>query len=214
VLAPAAVAILLMLAGVGGAEAACTSNAPASSTTDDCSGANVTGVIAAASTNVTLNLLTGGSITPAAGPSIWLGADADIRLQGGTVTGNNTIANNYAVLMGDSSIVTLDGTIQSQGGITGPTQGGGSTGFSNALITINSTGHILTTGTAYNAALDGRAGGNTYIINGEIKASGRSGAGIAPGNNDQIAVGGTGSITTLFAIPRTRSTGSGRPASR
>ncbi len=102
-------ALIALLAGSPQtAEAACTS-APASNATDDCDGANTSGVIAAASTNVTLNLLTGGSITPAAGPSISLGADADIRLQGGTTTGNAAIANNYAILMGDSSIVTLDG---------------------------------------------------------------------------------------------------------
>ena len=177
------------------AEAACTF-APANSTTDDCSGANTTGVIAAASTNVTLNLLTGGSIEPLSGPSIWLGADADIRLQGGTTTGNAAIANNYAILMGDSSIVTLDGTILSQGGITGPTQGGGSTGFSNALITINSTGLITTSGSANNRGLDGRAGGNTYQIDGTIHATGTSGEGIAVGDNDNVTIGATGRVTT------------------
>ncbi|CAN5148907.1 hypothetical protein BH10PSE9_BH10PSE9_02790 [soil metagenome] len=181
--------------------AACTSNAPASSTTVDCSGANATGVIAAASTNVTLNLLTGGSITPASGPSIWLGADADIRLQGGTITGNNAIANNYAVLIGDSSIVTLDGTIQSQGGIAGPLDTGVNytswLGISHANIIVGNTGKILTSGGTFNAGIYGRGGNNVYQIDGEITGSGSGASGIAVGNNDQITIGATGSITTL-----------------
>ncbi len=186
-----------LLAGSQAAEAACDTFAPASDATVSCSGANTQGVLGAASDRVTLDLLAGGSIVPTSGPSIWLGADADITLRGGSLVGNDTLSGNVAILIGDSSIVTLDGTIQSQGGITGPTQGGGSTGFSNAMITIGSTGHILTTGTFQNAGLDGRAGGNTYMINGEIKASGTSGQGIRPGDNDKITIGSTGSVKTL-----------------
>ncbi len=176
------------------AEAACTSFAPASGTTDNCDGANTTGVLASGSTTVTLNVLTGGSITPSSGPSIWLGADADIQLQGGSIVGNDAIDDTYAILMGDSSVVTLNGTIQSQGGIAGldsPTW----SGFSNAMITVGSTGRILTSGAGFNAALYGRGGNNVYQIDGELTASGTSGAGIAVGDGDEITLGATGKIT-------------------
>jgi outer membrane autotransporter protein len=174
------------------AEAACTNNAPASNETVTCSGANATGVIAPASTNVNLTLLTAGTIIPAAGSSISLGANANINLQDSTTTGSTTILNTYAVLIGNGSTVTINGTVRGQGGVAGP----GAAGFANSTINLGASGTILTAGASGNSNLRGIGGGNIYQIDGLISATGTSGTGIGVGNNDMVTLGATGRITT------------------
>ena len=179
------------LFGIEPARAACTNNTPANNETVSCSGANTTGVIAPASTGVQFTLLTGGSIIPVSGASIALGATANINLQASTTTGSTAIANTYAVQIGNDSQVTINGTVNGQGGVSGP----GGAGFANSTIDLGSTGLILTAGTGSNAGLNGSGGGNTYQIDGFIHATGKSGDGISVGNNDNITLGATGQIT-------------------
>ena len=179
------------------ARADCSNTAPVTGTSVACTGASTTGVIAAGSDQVTLDLATGGSIVPTSGPSIWLGKQAHVHLEANTTTGNPALANTSALLLGDGATVVVDGLIESQGGITGPTQGGNATGLAGATITVSQTGAITTNGTANNRAIDGRAGGNSYVIDGTISATGTSGQGISVGNGDVLTLGATGSIGTL-----------------
>ncbi len=178
------------------AAAACSATAPASNATVNCDGASTAGVVAEASTGVIVNVLPDATVIPSSGPAIWLGSNAELDLGVRSVTGNEGI-DSYAVLLGNGATVTLDGTIRGRGGITGPTQVSGSTGLSGAYITLNAGSQIVTNGSALNAAIDGRAGGNTYLVNGAIRATGTSGQGIRPGNGDIITIDTTGSITTL-----------------
>ncbi|MGV3481848.1 MAG: autotransporter-associated beta strand repeat-containing protein, partial [Sphingobium sp.] len=171
-------------------------NTPVNGQTVTCTGAVTTGVIAETSTGVTVNVLPDATIIPPSGPAIWLGGGAELNLGVRSITGNEGI-DSYAVLLGNGATVTLDGTIRGRGGITGPTQASGSTGLSGAYITLNAGSQIITNGSALNAAIDGRAGGNTYLVNGVIRATGTSGQGIRPGNGDIITIDTTGSITTL-----------------
>ena len=178
--------------------AACTSTAPASSTTVTCTGASTAGVIADASTGVILDVVTGGSIIPTAGFAVDLGASANLTFETNTTTGNASLANQYAILLNDGSTVKVDGLIQGQGGITGTVhQPSGLTGFANSHVTIDAAGEILTSGTANNAAINGRGGGNVYVVDGTVRATGTSGQGIQVGDGDQLTVGATGNITTL-----------------
>ncbi|MEJ0013286.1 MAG: autotransporter domain-containing protein [Bauldia sp.] len=189
-----------VLAAGGVASAACDSTSPASNTTANCTGAESTGVIASGSSNVIVNVQPAASITPASGPSIWLGADADIRILGTSTVGNNASADDTnAVLIGNSSTVTVNGTIQAKRGIAGPTQGTGSPGFANADITIAQGGKIIYNGAeGTSRALDGRAGNNVYKISGELDATATAGGElIAVGNNDNITLNATGVLKTL-----------------
>lgn len=175
------------------AYAACSDNAPAGNSSVTCSGANTTGVIAAASDHVSLDVQNGASIVPLSGPAIWLGPSANVTLEQNSVIGNQALANNYAVLLGDLSTLTLDGAINSPGGITGPTQGSGSAGLTGAHITIGQTGAITTSGIFVNYAINGHGGSNVYTVNGLIDAT-TSGIGI--GNGDIVNIGATGAINT------------------
>ena len=194
----------LLVAAISGflapatALAACTSTAPASGTTVTCTGASTAGVIADASTGVILDVVTGGSIIPTAGFAIDLGAGANLTFETNTTTGNASLANQYAILLNDGSSVKVDGLIQGQGGITGTVhQPSGLTGFANSHVTIDAAGEILTSGIANNAAINGRGGGNVYVVDGTVRATGTSGQGIQVGDGDQLTVGATGNITTL-----------------
>ncbi|HVZ13796.1 MAG TPA: autotransporter outer membrane beta-barrel domain-containing protein, partial [Bauldia sp.] len=186
-----------LLLSAESAQADCSATSPASGATVDCSGSSSTGVIAAGSTDVTVNVLPGGSINPASGPSVWLGAGAEINLQAGSTTGNDASGDTYAVLMGDASTVVVNGTIQSTAGITGPTQGAGSTGFSNADVTIGQTGKIIVSSQfSLYEGLDGRGGGNTYQIDGELTGTSTFADNlISVGNGDKVTVGATGKLT-------------------
>jgi fibronectin-binding autotransporter adhesin len=185
-------------AGPASAQNSCTSTAPASDTTVVCSGTSTTGVIANTSTGVTVNIDPNASVVPFSGPTIWLGGNAEVNVGTGAAIGQNT-SNSYAVLLGDGSSVTVDGTINGRGGITGPSQGsGGSSGLFDATITLNQGSQIVTNGTGSNAGIDGRAGSNIYQIDGAIRATGTSGRGISVGSGDELTIGATGSITTLF----------------
>ncbi|HEY4126344.1 MAG TPA: hypothetical protein VGM36_17085, partial [Rhizomicrobium sp.] len=175
------------------AYAACSDTAPAASSSVTCSGVNTTPVSAAASDHVSLDVQNGASIVPVSGPAIWLGPSANVTIEQNTVIGNQALANNYAVLLGDLSTVTLDGAITSPGGITGPTQGSGSAGLTGAHITIGETGSITTSGNFVNYAINGHGGSNVYTVNGLIDAT-TSGIGI--GNGDIVNIGATGAINT------------------
>jgi len=189
--------------------ATCSTAAPANGTTVNCTGADVAGVVANTSTGVTVNVLPDATIIPTTGPAIWLGADAELNLGVRSITGNEAI-DSYAVLLGNGATVMLDGTIRGRGGITGPTQVSGSTGLAGAFITLNAGSQIVTNGSALNAAIDGRAGGNRYLVQGAIRATGTSGQGIRPGNGDIITVDTTGSITTLSGDTSNAIDGSGK----
>jgi len=206
---------LASLAAAGPAFAAspadgCTpTNTPANGQTVTCTGAVVLGVIAENSTGVTVNVVPDATVIPPSGPAIWLGADAELNLAVRSVTGNEAI-DSYAVLLGNGATVTLDGTIRGRGGITGPTQVSGSTGLAGAFITLNAGSQIVTNGSALNAAIDGRAGGNRYLVQGAIRATGTSGQGIRPGNGDIITLDTAGSITTLSGDTSNPIDGSGK----
>jgi fibronectin-binding autotransporter adhesin len=184
-------------------------NTPANGQTVTCTGAVVLGVIAQNSTGVTVDVVPDATVIPPTGPAIWLGADAELNLGVRSVTGNEAI-DSYAVLLGNGATVTLDGTIRGRGGITGPTQVSGSTGLAGAFITLNAGSQIVTNGSALNAAIDGRAGGNRYLVQGAIRATGTSGHGIRPGNGDIITLDTTGSITTLSGDTSNPIDGSGK----
>ncbi len=175
------------------AHGACSNNAPASSSSVVCPGADTTGVIAAASDHVSLDVQNGASIVPLSGPAIWLGPSANVTIEQGAIVGNQALANNYAVLLGNLSTLTLDGAITSPGGITGPTQGSGSTGLTGAHITLGATGSITTSGIFSTSAINGRGGSNTYTINGLIDVASQ---GISVGTGDVVTIGATGIVRT------------------
>lgn len=182
------------------ADAACDSNSPASNTTVTCSGANTTGVIAPASTGVTLNVAANGSIIPASGLAISLGSGANVTIGAGA---NPTIDTSgqapltaYAIVIGDNSTMTIDGVIKGKGGVSDANLGTNLTGFANSTITLDDGGKIITLGTVRNYALNGRGGNNTYQIDGDIEVTGASGVAIGVGTGDKITIGATGSLIT------------------
>ncbi len=192
----ASLAIAVPASAASPADGCTPTNTPANGQTVTCTGVNVLGVIAETSTGVTVDVLPDATLIPPTGPAIWLGANAELNLGVRSIIGNEAI-DSYAILLGNGATVTLDGTIRGRGGITGPTQVSGSTGLSGAYITLNAGSQIVTNGSTSNSAIDGRAGGNTYLIDGAIRATGTSGQGIRPGDGDIITIGSTGSITTL-----------------
>lgn len=205
----------LALAAIGGgAQAACTSTAPASNTIVTCSGANTTGVIAPASTGVTLTIDPNGSIIPPSGLAISLGGTANVTIGAGadpTIdTSGQAATTAYAIVIGDGSTMTIDGIIKGKGGISDANLGTNLTGFANSMITLNAGGKIITTGTAQNFALNGRGGNNIYQIDGLIDVTGASGQGIGVGNGDQITIGATGSIITRAGDSSGAIAGSGK----
>lgn len=175
------------------AQAACSDHAPASGSSVTCTGADTTAVIASSSDHVTLDLANGASIVPLSGPSIWLGPSANVTLEQNSITGNQAIANNYAVLLGDASTLTLNGAINSPGGITGPTQGSGSVGLTHSHIILGQTGVITTSGIFVSYGIDGHGGGNIYDINGLVDATT---GGINVGAGDVVNIGATGILQT------------------
>jgi outer membrane autotransporter protein len=205
----------LVFAAIGGAaQAACTSNAPASNTTVTCSGANTIGVIAPASTGVTLTIDPNGSIIPPSGLAISLGGTANVTIGAGadpTVdTSGQAATTAYAIVIGDGSRMTINGIVKGKGGISDANLGTNLTGFANSTITLNAGGKIITTGTAQNFAFNGRNGNNIYQIDGMIDVTGASGQGIGVGNGDQITIGATGSIITRAGDSSGAIAGSGK----
>lgn len=205
----------LTLAAIGGtAQAACTSTAPASNTSVTCSGANTTGVIAPASTGVTLTIDPNGSIIPSTGLAISLGGAANVTIGAGadpTIdTSGQAATTAYAIVIGDGSTMTINGVIKGKGGISDANLGTNLTGFANSTVTLNAGGKIITNGTAQNFALNGRGGTNIYQIDGMIDVTGASGQGIGVGNGDQITIGATGSIITRAGDSSGAISGSGK----
>lgn len=202
------------VAAAGAAEAACSNNAPASNTTVTCSGANTTGVIAPASTGVTLTVDPNGSIIPPSGLAISLGGTANVTIGAGadpTIdTSGQAATTAYAIVIGDGSTMTLNGIVKGKGGISDANLGTNLTGFANSTITLNAGGKIITNGTAQNFALNGRGGNNIYQIDGLIDVTGASGQGIGVGNGDQITIGATGSIITRAGDSSGAIAGSGK----
>lgn len=193
--------LLVALAAVtDAADAACTSTAPANGETVTCTGANTIGVIAPASTGVTLNVAPNGSIIPPSGLAISLGGAANVTIGAGadpTIdTSGQAATTAYAIVIGDGSTMTIDGIIKGKGGISDANLGTMLTGFANSTINLNAGGKIITNGNFQNFALNGRSGNNIYQIDGTIDVTGGSGQGIGAGNNDQITIGATGSIIT------------------
>lgn len=206
---------LLALAAVGGtSQAACSNTAPANGETVTCSGANTTGVIAPASTGVTVNVAPNGSIIPPSGLAISLGGAANVSIGAGadpTIdTSGQAATTAYAIVIGDGSTVTIDGIIKGKGGISDANLGTNLTGFANSTITLNAGGKIITNGMVRNYALNGRGGGNIYQIDGMIDVTGASGAGIGVGAGDQITIGATGSIITRAGDSSEAISGSGK----
>jgi outer membrane autotransporter protein len=203
-----------LLALAGTAQAVCTSTAPASNTTVTCTGASTTGVIAPASTGVTLNVDPNGSIIPPSGLAISLGGAANLTIGAGadpTIdTSGQAAATAYAIVIGDGSTMTINGILKGKGGISDVNLGTNLTGFANSTITLNAGGKIITNGTAQNFALNGRSGNNIYQIDGMIDVTGGSGQGIGVGNGDQITIGVTGSIVTRAGDSSGAISGSGK----
>lgn len=175
--------------------AACSTTTPANGQTVDCTGASTTGVIADTATGVTVNVAAGATVIPPAGQAINLGSGAQINVAAGSTVGNNALDNTYAVRIGNGATVTVDGKIQGRGGITGPGTDPVTNfdGFSNALIIVRQGGEIVTSGTGYNAALNGRGGGNTFRVDGTISDIGST-QGIMVGTGDTVTLGATGKI--------------------
>lgn len=182
---------------------ACSSTAPASGATVTCNGSSRAGVIAATSTNVTVNVQPNANVTiTTAGQAINLSSDAKIIVgtnsvvdNTGTPSSNN---NNYAIRIGRGATVTVNGKVQGRGGITGAGTDSSTNfnGFVNARIIINQGGEVVTTGLGSLAALNGRAGGNTYTINGIVRDL-NQGGGILAGPGDVITIGASGKIISM-----------------
>jgi len=191
--------------------AACSSTAPADNETVDCDGASATGVIADTATGVTVNVEPGASLVPTTGQAINLGTGAHINIGAGSTVGNDAIENNYAIRIGAGATVTVDGIVQGRGGITGPGTDASTnfSGFSNARIIVNQGGEIVTGGSGYNAALNGRGGGNSYTIDGTIRDIG-SGGGILVGDNDVLDLGPAGKIISTTGNSANPIYGSGK----
>lgn len=188
------------------AQAACSETAPGNGETVTCDGSTTTGVINNSAADVTVNIADGASVVPLTGQTVWLGTGAHLDVGVGSTIGNDTI-NFYAVQLGSGATVQVDGTITGRGGIAGATTDFPD-GLTNSIVMVSATGQILAAGTAGNSAILGRGGGNTYHINGLVKATGTSGQGITPGNGDHINLGATGSIVTLSGDTSTAVNGS------
>ncbi|MFZ5677944.1 MAG: autotransporter outer membrane beta-barrel domain-containing protein [Pseudomonadota bacterium] len=205
---------LFALVGGGTAQAACGNTAPANGETVTCSGANTAGVIAPASTGVTVTVAPNGSIIPSSGLAISLGGGATVGIGAGadpTIdTSGQAAQTAYAIVIGDGSTVTIDGIIKGKGGISDANLGTNLTGFAGSTITLDASGKIITSGTVRNYALNGRSGGNIYQIDGMIDVTGASGAGIGAGDGDQITIGATGSIITRAGDSSEAISGSGK----
>jgi hypothetical protein len=178
---------------------------PANNGLVSCTGASVTPVNAPASTGVNVTIAAGASLVPPitvpdldATPAIRLGAGARVSVDAGALLGNAGMgANSHALLLGPGAEVSIAGTVEGAGGLTGPTQNDGNIGgLSNSLVRLLNGGLIRTTGAGSYRAINGFGGGNRYLIDGEIRATGISGSGILPGVGDELILGATGRIIT------------------
>jgi len=200
--------VVALVLPVPPALAACTSFAPASNATVDCTGASTQGVIADASTGVTIGVHTGGSITPALNGALdpthvnWgidVGTGAAITIDNGGTVDTSARDQQYAVKLNSGSSLTVNGLVKGNGGVTGPVLPTFSTygGFANSTITVGSTGQVINTEpTFFSAAIAGGGGGNHYQIDGTVKATGNGGDAIIVGDNDVVVVSGTGHLET------------------
>lgn len=196
--APVAMVLALPLLCAAPAAAGCSNVTPVSGETVSCSGASTTGVIAESANNVTLNFASGASLTPASGASVDLGTGAQITLGAGATVGNAALANIDTILIGDGSTVTIAGSLVGAGGVSALLGSNAIPGFSHGVVTLQSGGAITVNGaSSNNFALNGRNGHNSYQIDGSILATSTYAQGIGLGDYDQVAIGSTGSITTL-----------------
>ncbi|MBI1181284.1 MAG: autotransporter domain-containing protein [Alphaproteobacteria bacterium] len=174
--------------GPGRAEAACTSNAPASDATVTCDGDSTVGVVAPASDRVALTVNAGATIVPTAGSAISLGGSADVTLGQGSAVGNDALSvNTPSVALGSGSQLSIEGLVRGQNGVTG--QGGG---LSASHVTVGADGSIVTAAAFSNSAgINGSGGNNTIDITGTVRAAGVGG--------DAVVLGGAGDVLTIHS---------------
>lgn len=109
------------------ADAACTSNAPASGQTVTCTGTDNAGVLASGSTGVTVNVSSGATVSTV-GTAVDLGAGANVQVAaGGLVTGSTDAVS----MRGGSGSITVAGSVDGLGvAQPGITPRGAGSGFS------------------------------------------------------------------------------------
>ncbi|MEO1223591.1 MAG: autotransporter domain-containing protein [Pseudomonadota bacterium] len=180
------------------AMAECSDNNPPDGATVVCSGPVVDVVGVEGNNAITVEVLDGATIVPAGlqVEGVDLNDDAIILVrQGGLIDTTANLADALNVRSGAD--ITIDGTLNGFRGIGFRDPITTPVGFSNSTIHVGTTGQILTTGIV-GYGLDGGGGGNVYQIDGLVETSGNGAVGIDPGEGDNITVGATGRIRTLF----------------
>jgi outer membrane autotransporter protein len=188
-IAGAIIPLLLLALLTSRASAQCSNTAPATGTTVTCAGASTTPVVAAAgSTGVTINVLSGASVSAAHAPAV-----------------------PFPLLsVQSSSSITNSGTLSLTGGAgSGTNRGAAMLGTVNGN-TLTNNGSIGTSG-GFNDGMAANGSGNTLINNGTITTAGPNAYGMTAAwgqtntgelNNTLI---NTGSVTTSGSNARAAS---------
>jgi uncharacterized protein with beta-barrel porin domain len=131
------------LPAIRSVEAACTNTSPSSGETVNCDGSSTTPVVAASGTsNVTVNVNDGAQLVTSA-TAVRLQADSVVNLFGDASISTTTL-NDHAVLVGDNSTITLNGSsgIDTQTVTSFGVFGNGD----DIVLTLKDSSHIKTTG--------------------------------------------------------------------